>query len=351
MSINNLQKIKENIVSFKIEHNKKINLGIEVLRCYMSFSIVVLHFLKKEYNTKFFTKFICHCHAFYVPTFFLISFYLSFNTYRLKNITKLKERLIRILLPYCIWPSFLWIRNILINYKNIKFNYSLYKPILFQILIGCEFYRVFWFQFDLIIITIIFSILVLCFDGYTFNILKILGIFFLIINHLYENKLSIYSQIGSIKLLLKAFVFSVTGLFLSEISILKLLKKKRYIAFKLIIPLIFFISEYFRILQISKIFQVILIEIIIICSFLIFSLIPFELIKYNIVQKIIKKLTSNTGGIYYIHCGVRTVFSTYFKIFSIGDFKSCIINYIVCYCICIIGTNLFKNSKLRYLFF
>ena len=330
--------------------SKSINLGIEILRAYMCFSIVILHFLKKKYNTYYLTIFIFHCQPFYVPTFFLISFYFSFNTFVSKNIPKIKERFIRIFIPYTVWPIFLWFRKIIINYKDINFDYRLFKAIFFQLLIGYDFYSVYWFLFDLIFITFIITIIAFIFKNYSLIILKIIGIIFYIINKKYEGILDKYKRKGSIKPLLGSFIYSLTGFLLGSKLIIKKLKNKRYIIFILIIPVIFLIYIHKILIKISRRFKIIVVDIVVICLFIIFSLTPFENLKNNITKKFIKQITSYTGGIYYLHYAVRQIFSTYFKIFNVRDFTSCIINYLTCYIICFIGTNIFRKNKLRYLF-
>lgn len=328
----------------------KINLGIEILRAYMSFSIVVLHFLKNEYKTNFFIKFIFYCFPFYVPTFFLISFYFIHNTISSKNIIKIKERFIKIIIPYIIWPIFLWIWNIIINYKNIKFNWDLIRTIILQLLVGHNFYKVYWFLFDLIIITIIFTIIRFSFKNYLI-ILRISFPLVFSINEYYHQKLSKYNYlIGAITPLPSSFIYSVTGFLLGYRFIIKKLRNKRYIIFVLIIPEIFLINKFWILFEISKRVEPIIIDIIIILLFICFALIPFETIKNKIIKKIIKQLSSYTGGIYYIHVAVYIIFSKFFKILSFGNFKSCIINYLFCYFICLIGSFKFKNNKLKYLF-
>lgn len=345
---------KEQNIDIRIinKYNKSIILGIEILRTYMCFSIVILHFLKEQFQNNFLTKFIFHCQPFYVPTFFLISFYFSFKTFaaKKKNINKIKERFIRIIIPYIIWPILLWSRNILVNYKNIKFDYILFKAIFFQLLIGYDFYAVFWFQFDLIVITIIITIIIFSFNNCYDIIFKIAFLFFYIINKKYEEKLSIYKQIGSIKPLLSSFIYSLTGFFLGSKSILKKFNKKKYMIFMFLVPAIFLIFIHKELINFSIRFRIIVINIVITFLFIIFGIMPFDYINNTLLIKIIKQITSFTGGIYYIHYGVRTIFSTYFKIFDIGDLKSCLINYLVCYFICYLGSIIFINSYLRFLF-
>ena len=344
----NNEKEKKNQINKII--NKNINLGIEILRVYLSFSVIVLHFLKNEYKKNIFMKLIFHCQPFYVPSFFLIAFYFSFNIFISKNIVKIKERFIKILIPYILWPFLFWIWNIFANRKIIKFNYKLFKHIFLQILIGYDFYAYFWFLFDLIIITFVFIIIIFIFNKNALIILKILAIFFYIINEKYEERMCKYKQNDSIKLLLRSFIYCLTGFFLHSISILERLQNKKYLIYTLLFPVICFIGVHKILIKISIRFKIIIIDIVIVCLFIVFSLISFSTIKKDIIKKIIKQLTCFTGGIYYNHYFVKNIFSNYFKIFTIGNFKSCLINYIVCYNICFIGTTIFRNSKLKYLF-
>jgi hypothetical protein len=103
-------------------------------------------------------------------------------------------------------------------------------------------------------------------------------------------------------------------------------------------------------IKISIRFKILVVDIVIVCLFFVFGKIPFDSIQNSLIKKIIRQLTSYTGGIYYIHYGVRKIFSTYFPIFNIGNFKSCLINYIFCYLICFIGSTLFNKTKLKFLF-
>ena len=139
------------------DDTKKINLGIEILRSYMSFSIIVFHIFNKKYRKNFLINFIFYCSGVYVRTFFLISFYFIFNTIFLKNTMKIKERFIRILIPYSIWPIIFLIYNILNKY--IKFDSKIILAVFLQLLTGYRFYPVFWFLFNLIFVTIIITVI------------------------------------------------------------------------------------------------------------------------------------------------------------------------------------------------
>ena len=330
-------------------YKKDINLGIEILRSYLSFSVVVIHIFNiKNKKNNIIAEFIFHCHYFYVPTFFFISFYFSFTIFNSKNINKIKERFLRILIPYITWPIFIWVRDIVINFKETKFGIILFKSIFMQLLTGYDFYQVFWFQFDLIIITIIFTIIFFIFNKYSLIILRILGIIGFIINNYYEKKLEKYKQIGSIKPLIQSFIYSITGLNFGSFFKPNKTKNIKYVAYLLIIPLIFLIIKYRILITYYKFLKIIIVDLLVISIFLLFSLLPLDLIQNNIIKKIIKQLTSYTGGIYYIHFIVRKIFKRY-KIFIIGNIQSCILIYLVSYFICFIGSTIFLKTKAKYL--
>ena len=103
-------KSNDNSLSYSPKKINNINFGIETLRTILSFFILTRHFLKKQFITNYLTRFIFYAQPFYVPLFFLISFYFSFNTFASRNINKIKLRFTRILIPYVIWPIILWIR-------------------------------------------------------------------------------------------------------------------------------------------------------------------------------------------------------------------------------------------------
>ena len=57
----------------------------------------------------------------------------------------------------------------------------LIKSIILQLLTGCGFYNVLWFQFNLIVITLIFTIIIFISNNFL-TVVKILGpLFFMII--------------------------------------------------------------------------------------------------------------------------------------------------------------------------
>lgn len=99
---------------------KKLFLGIEILRMLLCLLIVIVHCYNQSFAYSKLFKFPFKALPFYVPTFFLISFYFSYKTLISKDIKRIYLRFIRILIPYIVWPSLIWIMNIFINCSILK---------------------------------------------------------------------------------------------------------------------------------------------------------------------------------------------------------------------------------------
>ena len=84
--------------------------------------------------------------------------------------------------------------------------------------------------------------------------------------------------------------------------------------------------------------------------FVIFLLIPCNNIKSELINYIIIQITNYTGGIYYLHPKVRDYIIPKIKIIKRGSLTDCLLNYLICYFICLFGSKIFRNSKLKYLF-
>ena len=121
---------------------KKINIGLQLLRTICSFLIIIIHFYDFE---KYGHKIILSKNRYYIIIFFYMSFYFSYNTLASRNISKIKSRFKRMLIPYIAWP-FLF-------YLNDKFNHYYYrqkekyklKYLYLQIILGCKMYGIFCF--------------------------------------------------------------------------------------------------------------------------------------------------------------------------------------------------------------
>ena len=160
----------------KIQKNKskrQLNKGIQILRMFLSYLIIQLHFYNYNLTKNKILIFFKHAAGFYVPTFFVISYYFSYKIFLIKNIIKMKLRLKRILIPYIFWPIIFLIIN---NLYYIEYKITL-KDLYIQLLTGKRIHFVFWFQSSLIFTYICSCIILLLFNINNLFMLQIMGIF------------------------------------------------------------------------------------------------------------------------------------------------------------------------------
>ena len=333
-----------------MEKQKKLYLNIQILRVIISFNIIVFHCIANK-KQNIFIYFISRIAVYYyVPTFFFISFYFSHKTFISRNIFKLKERLLRISIPYIIWPCIFWIKYNIDNKINGIEDKDKYKILLYQLLFGKPINPVFWFQFCLLFWTIIFIILIFLFKHlYNYVLISLFAII-LVLNYFGFSYLILknYKGLYSVSItdlfyrnifMFSGFYFGVQDFYQSNFSI-----KIKIIAISLIS--IFIIK-----LSINKIkFDYISVQFIVNIIFIASSFFPFDFIKNKNIILIIKQITSYTGGVYYLHWQIRHKILKNFILIKNADFMSCINNYILCYFFSFISFKIFKNTKLKYLF-
>jgi len=180
--------------------------------------------------------------------------------------------------------------------------------------------------------TMIFIIITFSFKYYNLNIIMTLYLFYYLFLQNFENFFNEYKNMRAIKYFFSSSIYCITGFYFANISLIKIINNKKDKIFLFIIPFIIIIKEKTNI-------------------FLFFSLLPFDKINNHKIILIVKYLTSFTGGIYYIHRGVVDLLYPYDKkIFVLGNFKSIICIYLLCYFICAVGRKASKKSKLIYLF-
>ena len=332
---------------------RRVNLGIEVLRMILSFLIVNVHFYdhtKAKFKLLLFPQYALR---FYVPTFFIISFYFSFNTFISKNTIKKKERLLRILVPYFIWPFIFWIRFYYIHYKK---DSQKFKKLYVHYLIGDGYLlvEVFWFQFNLIFITIFFNILILLFRKCYLICFKIIFIILCIYNFSgYNDKFfsNYYHPVyHSIKPIPYTLIYSLTGFFFGSFNLLEKSFKKRKIVIISVFPLFFLFKNYLKLLRINYHLEIFIIELVSSGTFINFSILPFDKIKNNKIIFLIRQITSYTGGIYFLHPEIYYIFENYLTDFKNKTQLGVLLNYLFCYFVCFLGTKIFGKTIFKNLF-
>ena len=355
--------MKENKKTLVIIEKKKLNkpiiikvknvLGIEILRIILCFTVILDHLYKNSNFHRF--HYIIYYH---IPSFFVISFYFNYKTFISFNIKKIKGRLERLFIPYFCWSIISWIIN-LIYYGIFKIEciHSI-KSLLIHLINGHEFNYSLWFQCIISLITILFLIIIFLFKNKYNIILLILNIVAYISQYtgfnynFFINNFAINSS-ATFGRFAEAIPNAVSGFILAYFDILYKSNKYKYIYFIMSIIVLLFITKYheFDNMQSFK-YGGIRLNIAAISLFIIFSFLPLQNIKNGMFIKIIKQITSYTGGIYFMHrlLGYGHLFSHYITPIKKGNFCGCLIIYFICYIISLIMSKLFRNTKLIHLF-
>lgn len=327
---------------------KTINLGIELLRFVLCLWIVIIHcsYIKPGHR-KYLSR------NFHVPSFFLLSFYFYYPTILKRKIIRIQFRFQRLLYPYILWSliNFL-LYNILEKYTSfgISKDYLSLKDFYLQILTGSKYYKIFWFQFNLIFFTLFITIILFIIKSNLLGILNNIGIISLYlhisgINRKYFSSFSSLIQI-SLGTLIELIPLAVIGCNLSSINILT---KIKVFSFSTYFILMFFIYLLFK-YDIFINYKGFLYSNILLNIFAAMTLILFfgslHLDMSTKISVIIKIITKFTGGIYYIH----PIFPKYVMFFIKikKDYFSSLLIYIFCYLVCFCGNKLFQTNKLKY---
>jgi hypothetical protein len=245
------------------------------------------------------------------------------------------------------------------NFFNIlyrKKDKEIFKNLYYQLLIGHGFYGAFWFLFNLIFHSLLFTIIILLFHKKHSYIIQILFILVSIYNYLGYN-ISIFSNYKhevehSIKPIMITLLYSINGFFLGSINAIEKLYKYR------IIVIIYLTFTIYAIIKDKKTiiiyfykYYIFIINFVSTSIFLIFACFPFDKIKNIIIIDFIKQITRYTGGVYYLHSDINNVFKkNNFKILKVRGVKESIIIYVFCYFVCLTGSFLCRNINLKYLF-
>ena len=329
------------------------NLGLEILRVFLCFRIILLHYYsgKNEYIIKLKNS------RTHVSCFFFISFYFLYPIISKGNSEKMKLRLERLFIPFIIYPISVWIINnfmfLVLKYNRFNRLLTLHELIL-NLLVGKGIFGigVLWFHFNLIFLSIFFFITSFLFENYFLIIFQILSSFSYIIQYSKLNyrffqsyTVNIWMSIGN---LIETFPISIAAFSFSSSNILSAFSNSRKKSLFFFLFFRYLIINYDVFSNLSGHSSPGIIKTVYaFCSFCIFYLLPLNFFNDKILY-FIKQITKFTQGIYCLHFLIQYYFK--FKFGKKGSFSDCIILYIISYLLSFIGFKIFSKTKLKYLF-
>ena len=334
--------------------SKVINYGLAILKVILAFLVVKAHTFKSNTTNNKIILYITKERALHVPSFFIMSFYFICKNLLSLDIKIIFNRLLRLIIPYIIWPIIIWEINHLWNVKfNTKFP-DTYEDLKIQLLWGHNYTPQYWFLCNLIMITLLLTIIIFIFRKHTIFALQLITILFYMVQYS-EYPYKIYMKLPHYKgktlcLFFESVPYAFTGFTLGFYKIIDFVQVNKIKSLILSMAIYIFIRDYNIFTGIKGLFyQGIKFNIQSICVIFIFSVFPSDKIN-KITSKILTFITNYTAGVYYLHWALGNYLSIYFDDIKNGTFLGLFINYFICYFICYMGILIFGKTQLKYLF-
>lgn len=327
-----------------IEMNKRINIGINVLRVWMAMEVILLHRMSwKGYDGPFF-NFLKSCELFSVPVFVIIAFYYSVGIFDKNDEVKLFKRLVRLIIPQVGWALICWVTYYLTDIVFLhKVNHTI-SDFLIAIVSGCRQNTnpSTWFQAVLILLTLYFALIFKVFKRKNaWMMVWVSMIVSLFIQHngaYYELFINTnYELANTVGRLFEIMPFACAGMILKSLGVENISTDKKRMA---VIMLVLFFFAGFKIPfpQFSKGFYdgfyplymgVIL--------FVFFLFLPLD-IDNTKLRTVFAYSTKFTLGIYCSHRLIYGILEIVYELLAINisSLSRCLVTYIVCYVLSLI---------------
>ena len=344
------KKIYENIIS------KQFNYGLGLLKLILSFTVVRSHNFNYNSTKNKILLYLFRKRRTHVPSFFIMSFYFIHKDLLSSNIKIYLKRIERLLIPYILWPIIIYILNNYILNNYIVLNKYSINNLKNQLLIGNGIMSIFWFQWNLFILTTLFFIIIYLCKKFHIFLIQIFGCFAYSIQYSGYNKMFTGYLKGEKRLTLGRFMVSVpytcTGFTLASFKILNAIQNYKIQTLFFSIYIFYSLEKYpifFELIDENS-YTGILYNVRAICLIFIFSLFPSDKISNIKIKKILRYITNYTAGVYYLHTPIIKYFKFFIDPIKKGNIFGLFIIYLICYFICFVGILLFGKTKLKNLF-
>ena len=336
--------------------SKVFNYSLAILKVFLAFLVVVAHNFNRNSTKNETIIFITINRKLHVPSFYIMSFYFMATHLFSLNIKILLKRLIRLLIPYIGWPIILYKINRYLNLHYHKNFPDSNEELKMQLMFGNRFDHPFWFQLDMMIITVAFYIIIFIFRKFSLFILEILIILIYSVQYsgincalYFEKYLGRDSYL--VIFLLDSIPYAIVGFILGFYKVLDIIEKHKIKTLVLSFLVFKLIADYnvFRLITISP-YPGVHLNIQSICLIFMFSLFPSRYITNQYIKKFLHFLTSYTAGVFYLHVPIHAYFRDYSYNIKNGTFTGMIQEYLICYFICFVGMSIFGSTPLKYMF-
>ncbi|MBQ6334428.1 MAG: acyltransferase [Erysipelotrichaceae bacterium] len=337
----------------KINYDK-INYGFSLLKMLMAFEVLLGHFADwSQYDPRIVWPF-RELVSLAVPSFVIMSFYLTERSFLNRDDEKFKVRFKKLLIPQIAWAFIYYIIYALIDLFMHKKLHSGITDLFWQILTGHSSYLnpSMWYQFDIIITTVLFFLVFrqIKDNKKAYCGLLIITLFCYILQFSGVNRALFGEMIFELKYplgrIIEMIPFATIGFSLRYFDVFEKLKKYRWIVMVLCVAL-FLLGFHIPWPELKDFgFAGFAKPYLALCIVTFAFLTPLEKLSLPIKKAIIK-ISDYSLGIYCIHRLINTLLKVFIPSISLQSFERCVLLYIICYFICFLIDLLpDKNTKL-----
>lgn len=339
-----------------IKPNKKIHdYGLGILKTFLAVLVIAAHQFSRNTTKNEIILKIYDNRNIHVPSFFIMSFYFTCHNLLSQNPKKILSRFVRLLIPYIGWPIIIKQTNRIYNQKyKTKFPDSI-EILKSQLFWGHEYLSQFWFQWDLIITTLLFVLIIFIFRKnclFILILILILFYYFQYSGNYFQKYLPIQKNNKyTILRMFEMVPLGVTGFIIGYFNIINKINKYKFQTLVISCITYHIVNNYqlFRIVKIT-LYSGIELNIKSICAIFIFSLFPSDKITDKNLQKVFNLLTNYSAGLFYLHIPIRNYGSKYIDEIKNQTFLGIVYNFLICYSISVVGDLIFGKTPLKYLF-
>ena len=339
-----------------IKPNKKIHdYGLGILKTFLAVLVIAAHQFSRNTTKNEIILKIYDNRNIHVPSFFIMSFYFTCHNLLSQNPKKILSRFVRLLIPYIGWPIIIKQTNRIYNQKyKTKFPDSI-EILKSQLFWGHEYLSQFWFQWDLIITTLLFVLIIFIFRKNCLFILILILILFYYCQYsgnYFQKYLPIQKNNKyTILRMFEMVPLGVTGFIIGYFNIINKINKYKFQTLVISCITYHIVNNYqlFRIVKIT-LYSGIELNIKSICAIFIFSLFPSDKITDKNLQKVFNLLTNYSAGLFYLHIPIRNYGRKYIDEIKNQTFLGIVYNFLICYSISVVGDLIFGKTPLKYLF-
>ena len=341
----------------KLTTTKKYNYGLGLLKAILAFYVVRTHNFNYNSIKNKILSYLLRERKSHVPSFFIMSFYFMRKDFLSSNIKKYLNRIERLLIPYILWPIIFFILNNYILNNFIAVGKYSFNDLKYQFLIGQGINGVFYFHWNLIVVTTIFFYTIyLCKKKYYLFLIQAFGCFAYFIQYSgYNKKFTEFFRPRMRPTLGRFFEtipYASTGFTLSCLNILNIVSNYKIQTLFFCLFIFYLLDKYYIFTEVKyeNLFSGILYNVRANCLIFIFSLFPSNKITNIKIEILLKIITNYTVGVYFLHNIIIGYFKNIINPIKNRTLFGILIIYLICYLICFIGMQIFGKTKLKNLF-